>query len=94
MANQEHLDTLMQGLVAWNQWRREYPAIRPNLIDANLSRTQLVNTDLSHAILTDCLIFGVSAWKLKAGNHSDRDAAGSNLRSVSGATSFSIPKER
>jgi hypothetical protein len=31
MANEKHLSILMQGVEAWNQWRRENPKIKPNL---------------------------------------------------------------
>jgi TIR domain-containing protein/pentapeptide repeat protein len=36
MANPEHLQLLKQGVEVWNAWRRENPAIRPNLIAADL----------------------------------------------------------
>ncbi len=38
MVNQEHLDTLLQGVTTWNDWKKHNPAIciYPNLSDANL----------------------------------------------------------
>lgn len=41
MANQEHLDILMQGMEVWNQWRREHPDIQPDLSEAHLFKVEL-----------------------------------------------------
>jgi Pentapeptide repeats (8 copies) len=40
---------------------------RANLAGANLDRALLVETDLVDAILTDCRIYGISAWDVKLG---------------------------
>ena len=40
MANEEHLKILKQGVEQWNKWRLEN-AIRPDLVDANLSSADL-----------------------------------------------------
>jgi uncharacterized protein YjbI with pentapeptide repeats len=37
MANQQHVDILRDGVQVWNLWRREEPAIRPDLSRAGLS---------------------------------------------------------
>jgi hypothetical protein len=42
MANQEHLEILMQGVDAWNRWRQRHPGIEPDLSEAKLCETQLV----------------------------------------------------
>ena len=47
MANQQHLDVLKQGVEVWNQWREQYPAIRPDLRGADLSDANLSSADLS-----------------------------------------------
>src|SRR4051794_8746007 len=47
MANKKHLALLKQGVEAWNQWRRENPEARPDLSQANLTGTHLVEADLS-----------------------------------------------
>ena len=47
MANKEHLARLKQGVEVWNQWRRENPDARPDLSQANLTGAQLVEADLS-----------------------------------------------
>jgi Pentapeptide repeats (8 copies) len=75
MANQEHLDILKQGIDAWNAWRNEHPKIQPdlstadlylaNLSTANLSTATLVETNFTRAILTDCRVYGISAWKVE-----------------------------
>ncbi|HEV3039783.1 MAG TPA: hypothetical protein VHA33_18595 [Candidatus Angelobacter sp.] len=36
MANEQHLKVIKQGVQAWNTWRLLDPALRPNLIDADL----------------------------------------------------------
>jgi hypothetical protein len=56
MANQEHLDILKQGVVAWNRWRKEHSDIQPDLKGADLrdvefGYTQLRQADLSQADL-------------------------------------------
>lgn len=63
MANKRHLGTLKQGVEAWNKWRKENPAIKPNLRGAylvgaqlagvDLRRTDLVGVDLSGAYLIE-----------------------------------------
>ena len=37
---------------------------KANLIEANLSRTRIINVELNGATLTDCRVFGISAWGL------------------------------
>ncbi|RCJ40084.1 hypothetical protein A6770_38345 [Nostoc minutum NIES-26] len=58
MANEEHLAILRQGVEVWNQWRQNFPAIKPNLQHANLSKVNLIganffNTDLEEVLLHD-----------------------------------------
>ena len=65
MANDEHVAILKKGVEAWNAWRRENPDIRPDLSEANLrdwdlrivdlSKTCLIDTDLSMALLSDAV---------------------------------------
>jgi uncharacterized protein YjbI with pentapeptide repeats len=38
MANQEHLNILKQGAEVWNKWRKENPAIEPDLSNIDLER--------------------------------------------------------
>jgi len=51
MADQEHLDILLQGVAVWNKWRQEHTDIQPNLSEADLYRTNLREVNLSGAIL-------------------------------------------
>ena len=57
MANTQHVDMLQEGVEVWNEWRKQNPAIR-----ADLSGAMLQKTNLTGAILTDCRIYGISAW--------------------------------
>ena len=47
MANPKHLKILEQGVEEWNQWRKDNPEIKPDLIGAKLSKVG----DLSRADL-------------------------------------------
>ncbi len=59
MANQEHLDTLKQGVDVWNDWRERHPDVqidlsmtillKTNLSEYNLSRADLRFTTLSNS---------------------------------------------
>jgi hypothetical protein len=64
MANEGHLAILKQGVEVWNQWRKDNPALRPdlrradlreadlskaNFIEANLRGADLIGTDLRGA---------------------------------------------
>ncbi|MCI0486656.1 MAG: toll/interleukin-1 receptor domain-containing protein [Blastocatellia bacterium] len=51
MADKKHLEILMQGVEAWNKWRRENFRIRPDLRKADLSGEDLRNANLSDANL-------------------------------------------
>ena len=52
MANPEHLKILKQGVKEFNEWRKEYPAIEPDLIKATLNGAKLSLVDLSRANLS------------------------------------------
>ena len=47
MANPEHLAILKQGVEVWNRWRKEYPAIQPDLSWEQFGATALAGVDLS-----------------------------------------------
>lgn len=51
MANQEHLDVLKQGVNVWNEWRKQHPDIKPDLIEADLSGANLIGAHLEEANL-------------------------------------------
>ena len=72
MANADHLNTLKQGVAAWNKWRECNPQIRPDLSEADLGgidftsdpsvpRDWEVNfhsTNLTKAILSEAVLIG------------------------------------
>jgi Pentapeptide repeats (8 copies) len=47
MADQTHLDILLQGVEAWNEWREQNPSTRPELSGADLTEANLSGVDLS-----------------------------------------------
>jgi uncharacterized protein YjbI with pentapeptide repeats len=51
MANPKHLQSLMQGVEAWNAWRSQNERLRPNLARADLSGTNLSEANLIGANL-------------------------------------------
>ena len=51
MPQKEHVDILNQGSVAWNQWRKDNPDIKPDLSEANLYKCDLSSTNLNDANL-------------------------------------------
>ncbi len=71
MANLEHLTILEQGVKVWNEWRRQYPGIMPdldgynmsgailneiNFFGADLSNVELNGADLTHADIRHAFI--------------------------------------
>jgi uncharacterized protein YjbI with pentapeptide repeats len=53
MANRQHLSTLKQGAVTWNQWRNENPDTRPDLHEATLAGIDLSKANLASANLSE-----------------------------------------
>jgi len=53
MANEEQLAILSRGVEAWNEWRRENPAVSIDLKKANLRNKQLEKANLVNADLTE-----------------------------------------
>jgi uncharacterized protein YjbI with pentapeptide repeats len=74
MANEEHLEILKEGVQAWNRWRSENPAIKPDLKDADLN-----NLDLGGANFKDCDLSGAG---LSGAELSGADLRGANLARV------------
>lgn len=63
MANEEHLAILRQGIEVWNQWRRQYPEIKPDLSKAYLLAKYLNKADLSNVNLNEANFIGASLIK-------------------------------
>lgn len=78
MVNKEQLEILQQGAAVWNKWRAENPEeqidlIAADLTEANLCKANLtgsfltyaslVRTNLERALLTDCIVYGISTWE-------------------------------
>jgi hypothetical protein len=57
MANADHLERLRQGVDAWNAWREEEQAVRPDLDRANLNRANLNRANLNRANLVEASLF-------------------------------------
>ncbi|MGH1363290.1 MAG: pentapeptide repeat-containing protein [Calditrichia bacterium] len=53
MANPEHLDILKQGVEVWNKWREENPDVRPDLIEADLTRFKLIEVNFEDVNLSE-----------------------------------------
>jgi uncharacterized protein YjbI with pentapeptide repeats len=53
MASHEHLNILKRGVPAWNQWRKEYRDIQPDLTAADLRQAMLHGADFLGANLHD-----------------------------------------
>jgi len=49
MADKEHVDRLLSGVAAWNEWRTANPKIVPKLTEADLFRGRLDKADLRNA---------------------------------------------
>ncbi|NOY63542.1 MAG: toll/interleukin-1 receptor domain-containing protein [Gammaproteobacteria bacterium] len=85
MANREYLILLQQGMDGWNAWRKQNPAIMPdlsgcaligeNLIGANLSKVNLHGANLSSANLHQADLRGanLSQVNLSRANLSNAD---------------------
>jgi hypothetical protein len=94
MADPDHLNVLVQGVDAWNAWRKREPSITPdlswaNLIEANLSRANLSGADfiganLSRANLSGAYLSGAALFQanLRGANLRGADLRGASLVEV------------
>ena len=86
MANSAHLEVLQQGVQAWNEWRRKNKDLKIDLREAQLNRFNLVNANLSGALMARTQLKGAKmnrtnlrGAKLTACNLSGADLTGADL---------------
>ncbi len=79
MANEEHLKILKQGVEAWNQWREKNPEIKPDLVKAILTNTNLSGANLTNANLW---VTNLSEANLTEANLSGADLIGTDLNNA------------
>jgi len=80
MADSEQLERLKQGVEAWNQWRRDNPAVQINLIGTNLSGA---NLSMANLILANLSGANLSIANLGGANLLEAKLSGANLRGIS-----------
>jgi len=76
MANSEHLAKIMEGVEAWNDWRKANPKIIPDLGGTQLSETNLGQADLSRANLIGADLTGASTGYTTFGDNGLSDVKG------------------
>jgi uncharacterized protein YjbI with pentapeptide repeats len=77
MANSQHLAKLKEGVKVWNNWRREYQDITPDLRESNLVGAKLCEIDFHEANLRGADLRGAD---LSGANLCETDLRGANLR--------------
>jgi hypothetical protein len=80
MTREELLAILKQGVVAWNNWRRSNPDIKPDLSGVDLIAVDLTGADLSEAKLIET---NLTEANLSKANFTAADLSGAN---ITGAT--------
>lgn len=63
MANEEHLKILKQGVEVWNQWRKEYPDVKPDLSKVDLSKADLHGVHLNEVNLREANLHEAILYK-------------------------------
>jgi uncharacterized protein YjbI with pentapeptide repeats len=86
MARQTHLNRLKRGDRHWNQWRKEYPLVKPNLNKIELLRQELRGINFQETELKQANLKGVNlqganiSWaNLQGVNLSEADLTGADL---------------
>jgi TIR domain/Pentapeptide repeats (8 copies) len=78
VANKQHLARLKEGIGTWNDWRRKFPEIQPDLSNAYIYPFQrdLTGADLTKANLTGAKLAGVNLYQAHV---SGADLTGADL---------------
>src|SRR6185503_16419326 len=76
MADAEHVAILQKGVTHWNQWRRDHPAVRPDLSDATLVDAEFAHCNFCGA---DLRAVNLSGAKLYKTNFREADLSTANL---------------
>ena len=76
MANQQHLDLLIQGVETWNQWRKVADDVQPDLSGAHLSRANLSGAELREANLSGANLIQANLFQA---NLSGADLSGADF---------------
>jgi len=79
MANPEHLAKLKEGTAIWNQWREDYPDVKPDLSEADLNVKNLSGADFFQTNLAQTNFFETN---LVGANLTDANLAWANLTRV------------
>jgi uncharacterized protein YjbI with pentapeptide repeats len=77
MAHSEHLAKLKEGVQVWNNWRREYQDIIPDLSESHLVGAKLREIDFREANLRGADLRGAD---LSGANLYETDLRDANLR--------------
>ncbi|MBN1164328.1 MAG: pentapeptide repeat-containing protein [Candidatus Krumholzibacteriota bacterium] len=76
MADAAHKKVLQQGVSAWNKWRQENPAIKPDLSETNIKIRKLSHVNFKDTDLRGALLAGVD---LRGANLENADLSGADL---------------
>jgi len=79
--NPRHIEVIEQGVEMWNNWREEYPYVKPDLSGTNLSQEDLSGANLQQVNFSGANMVGVdlSGADLYAANLHFANLYGSNL---------------
>jgi uncharacterized protein YjbI with pentapeptide repeats len=77
MANPEHLSKVRGGSIAWNEWRRLNPTVRPDLSGADMSMAKAREAAFHYGLLTGGM--GGSLRDLSGMDFSGADLTGASL---------------
>jgi len=81
MGKPEHLERLLEGVEAWNEWRRQDPSERPDLSGEDLSEMNLRGINLGEANLAEAELFhtDLADANLKMAMLREADLSGAKL---------------